>query len=136
MEWELATIVRAAPGRLIGLAHDGDVRLVWDTATIRMPIFDLPHLAALLDAWWLEEELPLMRRGYYRLMLSPEGQIQLWLHSTGLALSREELRILNSMVVAAVDELCSPLCRQPNTPFGLGYRPLVVAPPRGRDRQN
>jgi len=135
MEWGLATIVRAGPGRLIGVAHDGDVRLVWDNATVRLPVFDMPHLAALLDAWCREEELPQLRRGYYRLTHGPDGDVQLWLNSTGLALSRADLQVLRNLVAAAADELCAPLCQQPRAPFGLGYRPLVVAP-RGRDRQN
>ncbi|NTV65729.1 MAG: hypothetical protein HGA65_19655 [Oscillochloris sp.] len=135
MESDLATIIQAAPGRLLGLAHDGDVRLVWDNATIRLPVFDMPHLAALLDSWEREEELPLLRRGYYRIARSPEGQIQLWINRTGLLLSREELRILTGMVATATHELCQPLCRQPATPFGLGYRRLTVTP-RHRDRHN
>lgn len=131
MEWELATIVRAAPGRLIGLANDGDLRLVWDNATIRLPVFDLPHLAALLDAWYAEEELPQLRRGYYCLLHSPDGGVQLWLHTAGLLLSREDLRVLTGLVSAAAAELCLPLCRQPSAPFGLGYRPLTAPPPGG-----
>ncbi|NTW03165.1 MAG: hypothetical protein HGA19_18115 [Oscillochloris sp.] len=135
MDWELATIVRAAPGRLIGLAHDGDVRLVWDNATVRLPVFDMPHLAVVLDAWCADEEPPLVRRGYYRLMHSPEGGVHLWLRNTGLLLSREDLRVLTSMVSAAADELCRPLCRQHSDPLGLGYRPMTASAP-STHRQN
>lgn len=129
MESDLTTIVSAAPGRCIGLAPDGSLRLVWDNASLRMPIFDLPHLAAALDTWCAEEEPPQLRRGYYRLMHSPDGGIQLWLNNAGLLLSREELRVLATLVAAAADELCSPLCRQPHTPFGLGYRRMSTPPP-------
>ncbi|NTU78859.1 MAG: hypothetical protein HGA45_05555 [Chloroflexales bacterium] len=135
MESELATIVKAAPDRLIGLAPDGTPRLVWDTATLRVPAYDLPHLAAVLDAWCVEEEPPGLRRGYYRLVHGPDGGVQLWLRGVGLLLSREDLRVLTSLVAAAADELCGPMCRQPRTPFGLGYRRLR-APRLGPHRQN
>jgi hypothetical protein len=135
MESGLATIVGATPDRLIGLAADGMLRLVWDTAVLRLPAYDLPHLAAVLDAWHMEEEPPGLRRGYYRLLHSPDGGVQLWLCGIGLLLSREDLRVLTALVVAAAGELCVPLCRQPHTPFGLGYRPLRV-PHLGTDCQN
>lgn len=128
----IATIVQVAPGRLIGLAEDGDMRLIWDNAAIRLPMFDLSHLATLLEAWAMEEELPFLRRGYYRLVHSADGQIQLWLNGTGLALSRDDLRSLTAMVTAASDELGQPLCRQPHSPLGLGYRPLTVTPRAGK----
>jgi hypothetical protein len=132
---ELVAIVRAGPGRLTGLAPNGDLRLVWDNASVTIPAFDLPHLAAILDAWCAEEEPPLLRRGYYRLMHSPEGGVQLWLHNTGLLLSREELRVLTGLVSATSDELCRPLCEQSRTTIGLGFRDLVTPLP-GPDRQN
>jgi hypothetical protein len=135
MESELATIVKAAPDRLIGLAPDGTTRLVWDMATLRIPAHDLPHLAAVLDAWCSEEEPPFLRRGYYRLAHSPDGGVQLWLSGVGLLLSREDLRVLMALVSAAAAELGSPLCRQPRTPFGLGYR-RMSAPPSRRDQLN
>lgn len=135
MESEIATIVKATPDRLIGLAPDGTLRIVWDIATLRMPAHDLPHLAAVLDAWALEEESPALRRGYYRLLHSPDGGVQLWVCGAGLLLSREELRVLTNLVAAAVGELCAPLCRQPRTPFGLGYRRLS-APRLNADRRN
>lgn len=135
METELATIARVAPGRLIGLAPDGALRLVWDSASFRIPTYDLPHLAAAIDAWCAEEEPPALRRGYYRLCHGPEGGVQLWLNGAGIMLSREELRTLSALVEAAAGELCVPLCRQPRLPFGLGYRPLS-APAPSRDRQN
>lgn len=135
MESDLATIVSAAPGRLIGLASDGTPRLVWDTATLRIPTYDLPHLAAILDAWCADEEPPGVRRGYYRLLHGPDGGVQLWLRGIGLLLSREDLRVLTTLVSAAADELCGPLCRQPRTPFGPGYRRLI-APRPGPHGQN
>lgn len=134
MELELLTVVRAAPGRQIGLAADGDARIVWDNVVIRVPVFDLPHLAALLDLWWAEEELPLLRRGYYRLLPSPDGGVQLWIQQIGLLLSREELRTLTQLTSAAAEELCRPLCRQ-HKPHGSGYRQLVAAR-RGVNRHN
>lgn len=135
MDTELATVAFAAPGRLIGLAPDGALRLVWGEAAFRLAAFDLPHLAAAIDAWHAEEEPPGLRRGYYRLAHSPEGSIQLWLNGAGLLLSREDLRVLSALVEAASAELCAPLCRQPRTPFGLGYRTLT-APAPGEHRQN
>lgn len=135
MESEFATIVRAAPGRLIGLGHDGALRLVWDHAAVRLPAFDLPHLAAALDEWHRDEELATLRRGYYRLTRDTAGGVQLWLHSVGLMLSREELRVFASLVSAAANELCRPMCRQRGSPLGLGYRPMVAR--TGEiDRQN
>ncbi|NJN17553.1 MAG: hypothetical protein HC822_15410 [Oscillochloris sp.] len=124
MNLELVTVVRAAPGRMIGMARDGELRLVWDNSAIRLPVFDLPHLATVLDAWHADEEPPLLRRGYYRMMHSPDGAIQLWLQGAGLLLSREDLRMLTALISEAADELCRPLCRQRSTPLGLGYRPL------------
>lgn len=135
METELTPVALAAPGRLIGLAPDGALRLVWDSAAFRIPTYDLPHLAAAIDAWCAEEEPPALRRGYYRLCHSPEGGVQLWLNGAGLLLSREDLRTMCALVEAAAAELCAPLCRQPRLPFGLGYRPMRMAAP-GRDRQN
>lgn len=135
METELATVARVAPGRLIGLAPDGTLRLVWDSAAFRIPAYDLPHLAAAIDAWCAEEEPPGLRRGYYRLCHSPEGGVQLWLNGAGLLLSRDDLRTMGALVEAAAEELCAPLCRQPRLPFGLGYRPLR-APEPGGHRQN
>lgn len=135
MESELTTVAHAAPGRLIGLAADGALRLVWDNAAFRIPIYELPHLVAAIDAWCADEEPPGLRRGYYRLCHGPEGGVQLWLNGAGLLLSREDLRALAALVERAEAELCSPLCRQPRLPFGLGYRPMRMAAP-GRDRQN
>lgn len=135
MESELATIARVAPGRLIGLAPDGAARLVWDTASLRIPTYDLPHLAAVLETWCIEEDPPGLRRGYYRLVRAPDGGLQLWLHGIGLQLSREEVRMLTSLVAMAADEISGPLCRQPRTPFGIGYRRLV-APRPGANSQN
>ncbi len=131
---ELTTITQVAPGRLIGLAPDGDLRLVWDYTTIRIPVFDLPHLEALLDTWLLEEEPLQLRRGYYRLTHSPEGGYQLWLHTAGLWLSRQDVHTLMSLVTAVVEELCHPLCRQPKATFGLGYRKFIASPRKGHHR--
>ena len=135
MHAELTTIVYATPGRMIGLAQDGSLRLVWGDASMRLPVYDLPHLAAVLDAWATEEEPPSLRRGYYRLCHSPDGALQLWLNGAGLMLSREDLRVLTALVEAASAELCAPLCRQPHAPFGPGYRRLGVAHP-GANTQN
>lgn len=135
MEPELTTIAQSAPGRLLVLAPNGAIQLVWDNATIRLPIFELAHLAAVLDAWCADEEPPLIRRGYYRLLHSPTGGVQLWLNTTGLLLSREDLRALASLIAAASAEVASPLCRQQRTPFGLGYRRLGPAS-HGADRHN
>lgn len=135
MDPELATIVSAGPGRLLGLAPDGSLRLVWGEAAFRLPVYDLPHLAAALDAWCADEEPPALRRGYYRLCHSPEGGVQLWLGAAGLLLSRDDMRALAALVEAAAQELCSPLCRQPRSPLGLGYR-RVGAPAPGPHRQN
>lgn len=134
MDPEIATIANAGPGRLIGLALDGSLRLVWGEAAFRLPIYDLPHLAGALDAWCAEEEPPALRRGYYRLCHSPDGGVQLWLGAAGLLLSREDLRALAAMVEAAADELCSPLCRQPRSPLGLGYRRMAAPPPSPNSR--
>ncbi|MCS6939951.1 MAG: hypothetical protein RMJ55_11405 [Roseiflexaceae bacterium] len=131
---ELTTITQVAPGRLIGLAPDGDLRLVWDYTTIRIPLFDLPHLAALLDLWLLEEEPPQLRRGYYRLTHSPEGGYQLWLHNAGLWLSHQDIHTLTTLVNTVVEELCRPICRQPKAPFGLGYRKLIASPRKGHNQ--
>lgn len=135
MESELATVAHAAPGRLIGLAPDGSLRLVWGEAAFRLGVYDLPHLAAALDAWCEEEEPQALRRGYYRLCHSPDGGLQLWMRGAGLLLSREELRALVALVEEAAQALCAPLCRQPRSPLGLGYSRLV-APTRGTNRQN
>lgn len=135
MELELTTVAKAAPDRLIGLAPDGTPRLVWDAAVLRIPAHDLPHLAAALDLWCSDEEPAEVRRGYYRLLHSPDGGVQLWLHGIGLLLSRSDLRMLLALLTAAAGELCAPLCRQPRTPFGLGYRRLSAARP-GPNSQN
>lgn len=135
MDHELATITHAGPGRLIGLAHDGSLRLIWGDAAIRLPVYDLPHLGAALDAWCADEEPPALRRGYYSLCHGPGGGIQLWLGGAGLLLSRDDLRVLTAMVDAAAHELCGPLCRQPRSPLGLGFRP-IGAPTPGPHRQN
>jgi hypothetical protein len=39
------------------------------------------------------------------------------------------------MVTATADELCRPLCEQPRTALGMGYRALVTSQP-GPDRAN
>jgi hypothetical protein len=135
MESELAPVAVAAPGRLIGLAPDGALRLVWGEAAFRIPAYDLPHLAAALDSWLADEEPPALRRGYYRLCHGPDGGVQLWMSGAGLQLSREELRVLCALVEAAAEELCAPLCRQSRQPLGLGFRPLPTPPP-GAHRQN
>lgn len=135
MELELTPVATAAPDRLIGLAPDGTPRLVWDTAVLRFPAHDLPHLAVVLDSWCSDEEPLEVRRGYYRLFHSSDGGVQLWLHGVGLLLSRSDLRMLLGLVIAATGELCAPLCRQPRTPFGLGYRRLS-APRPGANSQN
>lgn len=135
MESELTTVATAAPGRLIGLAPDGALRLVWGDAAIRLPAYDLPHLGAVIDAWCADEEPPGLRRGYYRLCHGPDGGVQLWLNGVGLLLSREDLRVLGALVEAAASELLTPFCRQRRAPLGLGYRPLR-APAAGQDRQN
>lgn len=135
METELATIAYSGPGRMIGLAPDGSLRLVWGDAALRLPVYDLPHLAAALDAWWADEEPPAIRRGYYRLCQSPDGGVQLWFGGAGLLLGRDDLHALTAMVDAAAQELCAPLCRQPRSPLGLGYRPLP-APTLGQHRMN
>jgi hypothetical protein len=135
MDSELTTVALAAPGRLIGAAADGTLRLVWGEAAFRLPIYDLPHLAAAIDAWCADEEPPPLRRGYYRVCHSPEGGVQLWMSGAGLLLSRDELRTLGALVEEAARELCVPLCRQPRLPFGLGYRPMQ-APVPGPHRFN
>lgn len=135
MHAELATVAFAAPGRLIGVGPDGAPRLVWGDAAFRIAAYDLPHLAAAIDSWCAEEEPPFIRRGYYRLCHGPDGGVQLWIGGAGLLLSREDLRVLSALVEAAAQELCSPICKQPRTPFGLGYRPMPAVRP-GADRQN
>lgn len=126
---DLALLVQAAPDRLIGVDREGVPHLVWDLATLRIPAHDLPHLAAVIDSWCSEEEPPSLRRGYYRLTHGPEGGIQLWLRGISLLLSREDVRVLLQLVEAAAETLSLPLCRQPRTPFGLGYRRLSAAHP-------
>lgn len=135
MKSELAPIVTATPDRLIGVDRAGMPHLVWDLAIVRLPAHDLPHLAAVLDAWCSDEDPPGLRRGYYRLLHSPEGGVQLWLHGIGLLLSREDLRVLLHLVLGAAEAIAPPLCRQPRAPFGLGYRRLGAVRP-ATDSQN
>jgi hypothetical protein len=129
MAFELATIASVAPGRLIGLAPDGALHLVWGEAAFRIPAFDLPHLAATLDAWFAAETLTELRRGYYYVCTAPNGGVQLWLNAVGLLLSREELRALATLVETVTRELSTPLDHQPHAALGLGYRRLQASPP-------
>ncbi|NCC35930.1 MAG: hypothetical protein EOM24_28525 [Chloroflexia bacterium] len=135
METQSITLARATPGRLITANLDGSLNLVWDEATIRIALYDLGHLAMLLDEWCAEEEPGLLRCGYYRLMQSPDGGIQLWLNKTGLCLSRDDLQILNRLIRTAEALLEAPIPQQPALPFGLGYHRLA-APARNRQWAN
>ncbi|MCG8348959.1 MAG: hypothetical protein MI924_14405 [Chloroflexales bacterium] len=129
MGFELATIASVGPGRMIGLAPDGALHLVWGEATFRIPAFDLPHLAATLDVWVATEALQELRRGYYYLCSAPNGGVQLWLNAVGLLLSREELRVLTTLVETVTRELCVSLDQQPQAALGLGYRRLQASLP-------
>lgn len=124
MDLQLTMLAQATPGRMIAFAQDGSLRLIWDEAAVRIARFDLPHLAALLEDWAMEEELPLLRRGYYRLEPAPNGGLQLWLNNVGLNLSRDELRMLTGLLEAAEARL-SCLGEMVRTrPFGPGFRKL------------
>ncbi|RRR75326.1 MAG: hypothetical protein EI684_04965 [Candidatus Viridilinea halotolerans] len=121
---QLTTLAHATPGRMLAFAQDGTLRLLWDDATLRIALFDLPHLAALLEDWAQEEELPLLRRGYYRLEPAPNGGLQLWLNNVGLNLSRDDLRTLTSLIAAAEERLTCLGKVVRTRPFGPGFRKL------------
>ncbi|PDW04801.1 hypothetical protein [Candidatus Viridilinea mediisalina] len=124
MDLQLTTLAQATPGRMLAFAPDGSLRLIWDEATIRIALFDLSHLANLLDDWAQEEELPLLRRGYYRIEPAPNGGLQLWLNNIGLNLSRAELRTLTSLIEAAEARLSCLGEMVRARPFGPGFRKL------------
>lgn len=123
-------IAQATPGRMVAFANDGTLRLIWDEASYRIAAFDLPHLAALLEDWALEEELPMLRRGYYRIDQAPDGGLQLWLNNAGIALSRDDLRALSGLIEAAELRLSCLGEMVRARPFGPGFRKLA-APGRG-----
>jgi hypothetical protein len=130
MDPQLTMIAQAAPGRMVAFANDGTLRLIWDEASYRIAAFDLPHLAALLEDWALEEELPMLRRGYYRIDQAPGGGLQLWLNNAGIALSRDDLRALTGLIEAAELRLSCLGEMVRARPFGPGFRKLG-APGRG-----
>jgi hypothetical protein len=127
MNAQLTPIASATPGRLIALLPDASLCLVWGNASFCIAPYDLPHLAAVLDDWGFEEELPTLRRGYYRLVLGYDGGVQLWLNGAGLCLSRDELRVLTALVHDAEVQLCAIGASSPVAPFGPGFQTLTVS---------
>lgn len=126
MEPHLTMIAHVAPGRMVAFAPDGTLRLLWDEASYRIAAFDLPHLAALLSDWAQEEELPVLRRGYYRIEHAHGGGLQLWLNNAGLCLSRDDLRTLTGLVEAAELRLSCLGEVVRARPFGPGFRRLAA----------
>ncbi|NJM06233.1 hypothetical protein HC891_08605 [Candidatus Gracilibacteria bacterium] len=129
MNAQLTPIASATPGRLIALLPDASLCLMWGDASFRIAPYDLAHLAAVLDDWGLEEELPTLRRGYYRLVQGYDGGVQLWLNSAGLCLSRDELRVLTALVHEAEAQLNALGQSAALAPFGPGF-PTLAAPQR------
>lgn len=135
MDLQLTPIARITAQRLIGRSADGSLRLVWGDAVFRIPPYELQHLATTLDTWEHEEELTGLRRGYYRLVHGPDGEIQLWMNNAALCLSRDELRLLAGLVRLAESCLNTVLASETLPPFSQEYR--VLAPnPAQRDWLN
>jgi hypothetical protein len=128
MDLQHTPIARITSQRFIGVCADGSLRLVWGDAVFRIPPYELQHLANVLDAWEHEEELPGLRRGYYRLVHGPDGDIQLWMNNAALCLSREELRMLTSLVRLTESCLSNALYSEVAPPFGQEYRVLAAVP--------
>jgi hypothetical protein len=129
MDAHLCLLASATPSRFVSLGSDGSLYLAWDDATFRIPSYDLGFLAALLDEWCVAEELPRLRRGYYRLEHASDGGLLLWLNRAALGLSRDELRALVGLVQAVEAQLVeADLHAAPrNAPpacMGAGYRTL------------
>ncbi len=128
MDLQLTPIARITAQRFIGLCADGSLRLVWGDAVFRIPPYELQHLAAVLDAWEHEEEPPGLRRGYYRLIHGPDGEIQLWMNNAALCLSRAELRLLAGLVRLTDSCLSTALSSAASPPFSQEYRVLATVP--------
>lgn len=128
MDLQLTPIARITAQRLIGLGADGSLRLVWGDAVFRIPPYELQHLALVLDAWEREEEPPGLRRGYYRLIHGPDGEIQLWMNNAALCLSRDELRLLAGLVRLTDSCLSTALHSDTAPPFSEEYRVLATLP--------
>jgi hypothetical protein len=126
MNVQLTPLASATPGRLIAVLPDASLCLIWGDARFRIAAYDLAHLAAVLEDWGLEEELPTLRRGYYRLVQGYDGGVQLWLNNAGLCLSREELRVLTALVHEAEARLSAIGAGDALTPFGPAFQPLAL----------
>ncbi len=126
MHTHLTPLACITGNRMIAADVDGSLRLIWDDAAFRLPIYDLPHLAAALDDWEQAEDLPSLRRGYYRLCASPDGGLQLWLNNAGLCLSRHDLRQLADLLRQADEQLQQPVLHN-GSPFSGAYRVLETS---------
>lgn len=127
MSVSIATVASLTEHRRVTSCADGSLCLIWENATIRLPRYDLGHLLTLIDTWEEAEELPGLRRGYYRVEHSPAGGLQLWLGGAGISLSRDDLRVLGGLLRNAEAYLeCSVSCR-----CGVGpeYRRLLCHTP-------
>jgi hypothetical protein len=126
MHTQLTPLAALAGNRMIAADADGSLRLIWGDAAFRLPIYDLPHLAAALDDWEQAEDLPSLRRGYYRLCASPDGGLQLWMNNAGLCLSRHDLRLLAELLRQADEQLRQPVLANGSL-FSGAYRVLPTS---------
>lgn len=124
MDLQLTPIARTSEQRLVAVCGDGSLHIVWGEASFRIPIYDLPHLTAVLNNWEEDAEIIGLRRGYYRLLHAPEGGIQLWMNNAGLWLSRDDLRSFCELLHSAEAFLTDIPDEQRQPPFNQDYRTL------------
>ncbi len=129
MNLQLTPLATLSAHRKIAVCPSGALYLIWDNAILRLPPFDLPHLAALLDGWESEEEPPGLRRGYYRVAHTADGGLMLWLNGAAIGLSRNELRALLGLVRAAEDRIHNRPESLAASPFGPDFRLLAAGQP-------
>jgi hypothetical protein len=128
MHLQLSPITSASAHRLIAACPSGTLYLVWDNAILRIPPFDLGHLAAVLDAWGREEEPPVLRRGYYRVAHTADGALMLWINGVALGLSRNDLRTLLTLLQSAEQAFAAQAVESiAGDPFGPDYQVLAAS---------
>jgi hypothetical protein len=126
MNLQLTPLASISAHRLIAACPTGTLYLVWDNAILRLPPFDLPHLAAVLDGWECEEELPGLRRGYYRVAHTADGGLMLWLNGAAIGLSRNDLRALLALVQDAERRFDAIHESPAGSPFGPDFHVLAA----------
>jgi hypothetical protein len=126
MNLQLAPLASISAHRMIAACPAGTLYLIWDNAILRLPPFDLPHIAAVLDGWEHEEEPPALRRGYYRVAHTADGGLMLWLNGAAIGLSRNDLRALLGLLQAAAERFAAIPESLAGSPFGPDFAVLAA----------